>query len=133
MDIIITGNLYVYYIRNVYELNKILGKEIIIDINRSDNILIDGLKRLNKINKNKIFINTNDIKIPVKIYENKYTCNVEFKFNAIQNNIELNKLDILEYDKIIKKNKLIDNNFRLQNYSTGKNKTFKQIMSIITN
>ena len=126
MDIIITGNIYIYYIRNVFESNKIIGKELIIDFKRSDNILIDSLKRIKKINKNKIFFNIQDIKIPLKIYDNKYIANISIKYISEFNNLELNKLDILEYEKT---NKIIDNKFKLQNYSTGKNKTYQLIMS----
>lgn len=126
MDIIITGNIYIYYIRNVFESNKIIGKELIIDFKRSDNILIDSLKRIKKINKNKIFFNIQDIKIPLKIYDNKYIANISIKYINEFNNLELNKLDILEYEKT---NKIIDNKFKLQNYSTGKNKTYQLIMS----
>ena len=53
MDIELNGMLYVYFIKSVFENNKKIGIELIIDIRRSDIMLIDGLKRLNQINKNK--------------------------------------------------------------------------------
>ena len=83
MDITFSGKLYVYFIKSVFENNKKIGYEFIINLYKSDNILIDGLSRLKKINKNVIYFNINDIKIPIKIYDKKYLCNISITCNTL--------------------------------------------------
>jgi hypothetical protein len=130
MDIELNGMLYVYFIKSVFENNKKNGIEMIIDTKRSDVILIDGLQRLNQINKNKIFILNDSIKIPIKIYDKKYITNITFKYVSDKNNIQMIRMDDIRYDKI---EKIIDNKIKLQNYATGKNKSVQKIMDIINN
>jgi len=128
MNIELNGILYVYFVKSVFENNKKIGIEIIINTTRSDRILIEGLKRLNQINKNKIYISNDNIKIPIKIYDKKYTSNVTFKFISDKNILEFIKLEDIKYDKV---EKIIDNKIKLQNYATGKNKSIEKIMDII--
>ena len=128
MDITLSGKIFVYFIRSVFESNHKIGVELIIDTRNSDNQLIDGLQRLDKLNKNKIFIKTDDIKIPLKIYDKRYSCNITVEYiNSINNKstLLLKELSVVEYEKT---RKIIDNKFRLQNYATGKQKTIDLIM-----
>ena len=128
MDIELNGMLYVYFIKSIFENNKKIGIEIIFDTTRSDMSLIDGLKRLNQINKNKIYLSNENIKTLIKIYDKKYTTNITFKYISVKNILELTKIDEIKYDKI---DKIIDNKIKLQNYATGKNKSIEKIMNII--
>ena len=128
MDIELNGMLYVYFIKSIFQNNKKIGIEIIFDTTRSDMSLIDGLKRLNQINKNKIYLSNENIKSHIKIYDKKYTTNITFKYIFDKNIIELTKIDEIKYDKI---DKIIDNKIKLQNYATGKNKSIEKIMNII--
>ena len=131
MDITLSGKIFVYFIRSVFESKQKIGVEFIIDTRNSNNQLIDGLNRLNKINKNKIFIKTDNIKIPLKMYDKRYTCNVTFEYiNNIddKSNLILKELNGVEYEKT---RKIVDNKFRLQNYATSKQKTINQIMNLI--
>lgn len=128
MDIVLNGDVYVYFIKSVFENNKKIGIEMIIDIKHSDIKLIDGLNRLKQINKNKIFISNENIKVPIKIYDKRYTTNVNIKYNFDTNKIILINMENIRYDKI---EKIIDNKMKLQNYATGKNKSVKKIMDII--
>ncbi len=131
MDITLSGKIFVYFIRSVFESKQKIGVELIIDTRNSDNQLIDGLNRLNKINKNKIFIKTDNIKIPLKMYDKRYTCNVTFEYiNNIddKSNLILKELNVIEYEKT---RKIVDNKFKLQNYATSKQKTINQIMNLI--
>ena len=129
MDIELNGMLYVYFIKSVFENNKKIGIELIIDIRRSDIMLIDGLKRLNQINKNKVFIKNENIKIPIKMYDKKYTTNIIFKYVSNTNSIILINMENIRYDKI---EKIIDNKMKLQNYATSKNKSVQKIMDILS-
>ena len=129
MDIELNGMLYVYFIKSVFENNKKIGIELIIDIRRSDIMLIDGLKRLNQINKNKVFIKNENIKIPIKMYDKKYTTNTIFKYVSNTNSIILINMENIRYDKI---EKIIDNKMKLQNYATSKNKSVQKIMDILS-
>jgi len=132
MDITLSGKIFVYFIRSVFESKQKIGVELIIDTCNSDNQLIDGLQRLNKINKNKIFIKTDDVKIPIRLYDKRYTCNVTFEYNNNMDNqsiLILKELNVVEYEKT---RKIVDNKFKLQNYATSKQKTIDQIMAEIT-
>jgi len=138
MDINISGELYVYFIRNIFELNKKIGIEIIIDCKKSNNMIIDGLKRLNFMNNNKIIILNENIPNNFDTYSTKYIGNFSFtSFNNLNNDniprLKLNKMDIVEKDKIIIPHKSINNKVFLNKYSTGKNKTVNDIMQIINN
>ena len=109
MDITFSGKLYVYFIKSVFENNKKIGYEFIINLHKSDNILIDGLSRLKKLNKNVIYFNINDIKIPIKIYDKKYLCNISITCNTLDllgstRSIERNTLDLLGSTHSIERN-----------------------------
>jgi hypothetical protein len=132
MDITLSGKIFVYFIRSVFESKQKIGVELIIDTCNSDNQLIDGLQRLNKINKNKIFIKTDDVKIPIRLYDKRYICNVTFEYNNNMDNqsiLILKELNVVEYEKT---RKIVDIKFKLQNYATSKQKTIDQIMAEIT-
>jgi hypothetical protein len=129
MDITLSGKLYVHFIKSVFESNKKIGIQIIIDNYKSNNIIIDGLKRLKLLDKNIIFIENENVKIPVRIYEHKYICNIILTINS-QNKIILNELKDIVYDKI---DKIIDNKLYIPTYSYGKKKTVEKIMDIINN
>ena len=128
MDIQLSGKLYVHFVKSVFESNQKIGIEFIIDKLKSDNQLIDGLMRLKLLNNNKFFVNNKDIKIPVKLYDKKYMCNI---FIIIHDNkkIILENITDVEYDKI---NKIIDTKLFIPTYSVGKNKTAEKIMDIIS-
>lgn len=131
MDITLSGKIFVYFIRSVFESKQKIGVEIIIDPHNSDNQLIDGLNRLNKINKNKIFIKIDNIEIPLKIYDTRYTCNATFQYiNNIddKSNLILKEINGVKFEKT---KIIVDNKFRLQNYATSKQKTINQIMNLI--
>ena len=115
MDITLSGKLYVYFIKSVFENNKKIGYEFIINLYKSDNILIDGLSRLKKINKNVIYFNINDIKIPIKIYDKKYLCNISITCNTLDllgstHSIERNTpVGLLGSTHSIERNTLVSN------------------------
>jgi hypothetical protein len=127
MDITLSGKLYVYFIKSVFKNNKKIGYEFIININKSDNILIDGLCRLKKLNKNILYFDISDIKIPIKIYDKKYLCNISITSDT-NNKLILNDITDIIYDI---PEKIINRNIKIYNYSTNKNKTIQQIMNII--
>ena len=135
MDINLSGKLYIYFIRSIFESKQKIGYELIININKSDNQLICGLIRLNKLNINKIFIKTDDIKIPLKMYDKHYICNITFGYINNINNIDnksyliLKELNTIEYDKT---RQIVDNKLKIQNYATGKQKTIDQIINILS-
>ena len=129
MDITRCGKLYIHFIKSVFESNKKIGIQIIIDNYKSDNTIVDGLKRLKLLDKNTIFIENENIKLPIKIYEHKYTCNIILTINS-QNKIILNELKDIVYDKI---EKIIDKKLYIPTYSYGKKKTVEKIMDIINN
>lgn len=130
MDITLSGKLYIHFIKSVFESNKKIGIQIIIDVNKSDNILIDGLHRLHLLDKNIIFIENENIKTHIRLYEHKYICNVNMIISS-SNKIVLTQLKDIQYDNINKINKIIDKKLFIPNYSYGKKKTIEQIMNII--
>ena len=127
MDISLSGKLYVYFIKSVFKNNQKIGYEFIINLHKSDNILIDGLSRLKKINKNVIYFILEDIKIPIKIYDKKYLCNISITHD-INNKLILNDITDIIYDI---PEKIVNRNIKIYNYSTNKNKTIQKIMNII--
>lgn len=130
MDITLSGKLYIYFIKSVFESNKKVGIQIIINNYKSDNILIDGLKRLNLLDKNTLFIDLNNIKDTIKIQDNKYTCNINLTINT-DKKIILNEIKDIKYDNINKINKIIDKKIYIPNYSYSKKKTVEKILEII--
>jgi hypothetical protein len=139
MDITLSGKLYVYFIKSVFKNNKKIGYEFIININKSDNILIDGLSRLKKLNKNIIYFNINDIKIPIKIYDKKYLCNISITCNTLvlldsNTHIESNTLVLLDSNTHIESNTLVllDSNTHIESNTLVSNTNNKLILNDIT-
>ncbi len=134
MDISLNGTLYVYFIRGVFENNKKIGIEFIIDPKRSNIQLVDGLKRLNYLHGNK-FIIYRDNYSNIDLISTKYTAEFEFisvcDIESEKNILKLNKINIIEKDKILSPSRQVSNKVFLNNYSTGKNKTVQDIMNII--
>jgi hypothetical protein len=134
MDISLNGTLYVYFIRSVFEGNKKIGIEFIIDPKRSNNQLIDGLKRLNYLNENKFIIYKDNYK-NIDLITTKYIGEFDFvsisDIDSSKNILKLNKFDIIEKDKILPPSCKVSTKVFLNNYSTGKKKTINDIMNII--
>jgi hypothetical protein len=134
MDISLNGNLYVHFVRSVFENNKKIGIEFIIDLKRSNNQLIDALKRLNYLNNNK-FIIYKDNYSNIDLISTKYTAEFEFisvfHIESDKNILKLNKMNIIEKDKILPPSRQVNNKIFMNSYSTGKNKTIHDIMNII--
>ena len=117
MDISLNGTLYVYFIRSVFEGNKKIGIEFIIDPKRSNNQLIDGLNRLNYLNGNKFVIyKDNYSNIDLKDYLNDF---ISLKILLLCSGIE-QRQDLQEkryllldsvIDKYIKNDSLVENLF----------------------
>jgi hypothetical protein len=134
MDISLNGTLYVYFIRSVFENNNKIGIEFIIDPKRSHTQLVDGLKRLDYLNGNK-FIIFKDNYTNIDLISTKYVAEFEFisvsHIESEKNILKLNKMNIIEKDKILSPSRQVSNKIFLNNYSTGKNKTVSDIMNII--
>ncbi len=134
MDISLNGTLYVYFIRSIFQDNKKIGIEFVIDPKRSNIQLVDGLKRLNYLNGNKFIIYNNNY-TNIDLISTKYIANFEFisvcHIESEKNILKLNKMNIIEKDKILSPSRQVSNKIYLNNYSTGKNKTVYDIMNII--
>jgi hypothetical protein len=134
MDISLNGTLYVYFIRSIFQDNKKIGIEIIIDPKRSNTQLVDGLKRLNYVNGNK-FIIYKDNYTNIDLISTKYIADFEFtsvcNIESEKNILKLNKMSNIEKDKILSPSRQVSNKIFLNNYSTSKNKTVQDIMTII--
>ncbi len=134
MDISLNGTLYVYFIRSIFQDSKKIGIQIIIDPKRSNIQLVDGLKRLNFLNGNK-FIIYKDNYTNIDSIATKYIANFDFtsvcQNESEKNILKLNKMNIIEKDKILSPSRQVSNKIFLNNYSTGKNKTVNDIMNII--
>jgi hypothetical protein len=128
MDIKLSGKLYVHFIKSIFESNQKIGIEIIIDKHKSDNQLIDGLTRLKLLDNNKFFVENTNIKIPIRLYDKKYMCNVSIIINDKKKIILVDHSNV-EYDKI---NKIIDTKLFIPNYSYGKTTTTEKIMDVIS-
>jgi hypothetical protein len=133
MEINLKGNIYVYFIRSIFDGNKKIGLEFIIDPKRSNTQLVDGLKRLNYLNGNKFNIYNDNYSDNFDKLSTKYTG--EFDFTSIYNDdnykLKLNSINIIEKDKIVTPQREVNKKIFLSSYSTGKNKTVSDIMNII--
>jgi len=129
MDINLSGNIYIHFIKSVFQSNRKIGIEIFIDKHKSDKDLISSLTRLNLLKINKLFIENENIKNKLDMYNNKYICNITITI-VNNNQIILENLKYIENDKT---NKIIDNKLFVPKYSCRKNKAFQQIMNIIYN
>ena len=127
MNISLSGKLYVHFVKSVFVSNKKIGIEFIIDTTKSEESLIDGLKRLRLLDRNKFFIENEYIKQSVRIYDKKYTCIINLLIND-QNKIILEHITDINYDKI---NMIVDKKLFIPNYSISKNKTVLKIMDIL--
>ena len=131
MDIKIEGKLYIYFIKKIFELKKITGIEIIIDIKKSDNSLIKQLNRIKCIDNNKIYIKYNyNLLQKIDISKQKYTTNINFNYNDI-NKLSIEKIEILEYDKIEEPIKDIKKSIFIKKYNNSSYNIAKQIREII--
>jgi hypothetical protein len=134
MDISLKGTLYVYFIRGVFQNNQKIGIEFIIDQKRSNIQLVDGLKRLNYLNGNKIIIHKDNY-YNIDLISTKYIAEFEFvsisQIDSSKNVLKLNKMNIIEKDKILPPIRQISTKIFFNNYSTGKKKTVQDIMHII--
>jgi hypothetical protein len=134
MDISLNGTLYVYFIRSVFEGNKKIGIEFIIDPKQSNNQLVDGLKRLNYLNGNKLVIYKDNYS-NIDLISTKYVAEFEFtsicNIDSSNNVLKLSKMNIIEKDKILSPISKISTKVFLNNYSTGKSKTVRDIIQIM--
>ncbi len=101
MDILLSGKLYIYFIRNIYESNINIVIEFYINTTKSDQSLINGLNRLHLLTQNKLFIdNNNNNKHQfglLRFYETKYTCLISLLI-ITENKIILENISDIEYD-----------------------------------
>jgi len=129
MEININGKLYIYFIKSLFESNKKVGIEIIINDTKSDFKVIDGLKRLNLIKNNKIQILNNNYPDDMNLINIKYLS--EINISVIDNQIKINSLNIIKIDKNKLINEKVNNLIYVNNYTTSKNKIVYDIMDII--
>lgn len=135
MDIKIEGKLYIYFIKKIFELNKIIGIEMIIDIKKSDNSLIRELNRIKCIDNNIIYIkNNNNLLHKLDTSIQKYTANITFNYNDNNNDtnkLSVNKVDILEIDKVDEPIKNIKKSIYINKYNNSSYNIAKQIRDIL--
>ncbi len=133
MEIQLSGNLYVYFIKSVFENNKKIGIEFIIDSKKSNNMLISGLKRLNVLHNNRFFVSIKNFDINLDLYATKYKSDISLL--VLQENniniIKINTFTITEKDKIIPITKQINKGVYINKYSMGKSNTVREILKII--
>ena len=134
MEIQLSGNLYVCFIKSVFENNKKIGIEFIIDSKKSNNMLISGLNRLNILNNNRFFVHIkNYTDINLDLYATKYKSDISLL--VLQENninvIKINAFTITEKDKIIPITKQINKGVYINKYSMGKSNTVREILKII--
>lgn len=129
MEINIDGKLYIYFIKSLFESNKKVGIEIIINNMKSDFKVIDGFKRLNLIKNNKIQILNNNYPKDMNLINTKYLS--EINISVIDNQIKINSLNVIKIDKDELISKKVNTSIYLNKYATGKNKTVYDIMSIL--
>lgn len=134
MEIQLSGKVYIYFIKSVFENNKKTGIEFIIDPKRSDNMLISGLNRLNVLNNNRFFVNINNyLDINIDLYATKYISMIDILILPIKeiNVIKINNFSIIEKDKIVNITKNINSGLYINKYSTGKSYTVREILKIL--
>jgi hypothetical protein len=129
MEINIDGKLYIYFIKSLFESNKKVGIEIIINNTKSDFKVIDGLKRLDLIKNNKIQILNNNYPKDMNLINTKYLS--EINISVIDNHIKINSLNVIKIDKDELISKKVNTSIYVNKYATGKNKTVYDIMSIL--
>jgi len=129
MEINIDGKLYIYFIKSLFESNKKVGIEIIINNTKSDFKVIDGLKRLDLIKNNKIQILNNNYPKDMNLINTKYLS--EINISVIDNHIKINSLNVIKIDKDELISKKVNTSIYVNKYATGKNKTVFDIMSIL--
>ncbi len=134
MDINLTGKLYVHFIKSVFENNKKIGSEIVINPSKSDFLLIDGLNRIKVIKNNKIIITNDNILCGLNTYLTKYIGEFNFNYHTDindQTNLQLTKFSLIEKDKV--NTSQMNNKIFINNYSTKKYNVVNDIMEIINN
>ena len=134
MEIQLSGNLYVCFIKSVFENNKKIGIEFIIDPKKSSNMLISGLKRLNVLNNNRFFVHIkNYTDINLDLYATKYKSDIDILVFPENTNdaVKINAFTITEKDKIVPITKQINKGVYINKYSMGKSNTVREILKII--
>lgn len=129
MEINIDGKLYIYFIKSLFESNKKIGIEIIINNSKSDFKVIDGFKRLNLIKNNKIQILNNNYPEDMNLINTKYLS--EINISVIDNQIKINSFNVIKIDKDELISKKVNNSIYVNKFATGKNKTVYDIMNIL--
>ncbi len=124
----IRGKLYVYFTRSLFNGNKRIGIEMIINTIKSDFSVINGLKRLNIMKDNRIQIMNGNYPIDFNIINIKYLAEVEF---AIDDIIKIESLKIIKMDRQDTIHDKIHKSIYLNKYATGKNRTVNDIMNIL--
>ena len=134
MEIQLSGNLYVYFIKSVFDNNKKIGIEFVIDSKKSNNMLISGLNRLNILNNNRFFVSINNYSdINIDLYATKYKSDIDILVFPENTNdaVKINTFTITEKDKIIPITKQINKGVFINKYSMGKSSTVREILKIL--
>lgn len=129
MEIEINGNVYIHFIRSVFNANKKIGIEFIIDVKKSDICIINGLKRLNLLSNNKFSILNNNYPRDINLITTKYLSKIEL--NIIESTIKIKSLNIINIDKPQLIQKELNKSIYINKYATGKNKIVNDIMEIL--
>lgn len=131
MDITLEGDIFIHFIKGVFENNKKIGSEFIINPNKSDKNIIFGLKKLGFLIENKFIILNNNHPIDMNKTDVKYIAHV--KFIITNTTLKLDTINITSHDNCAKPDKKLHTNIYLNKYVTGKDKTIESIMDIIKN
>jgi len=129
MEINIDGKLYIYFIKSLFESNKKIGIEIIINNSKSDFKVIDGFKRLILLKIIRIQILNNNYPKDMNLINTKYLS--EINISVIDNQIKINSLNVIKIDRDELISKKVNNSIYVNKYATGKNKTVYDIMNIL--
>jgi hypothetical protein len=129
MEININGKIYIYFVRSIFNGNIKTGLEFIINVNKSDNNIIDGLKRLNLLNNNKFIVLLNNYPKEFNIINVKYLADIHL--SIIDKNIIIKSLNILKIEKEITPILKLNKSLYINKYATKKNRTLNEIMDIL--
>jgi hypothetical protein len=139
MEINIYGKLYVYFIKSIFKDNKKIGIEFIINSNKSDFKVIDGLQRLDMIKNNRIEILNDNYPTNINLTNTNLTNTnltntnflCEINLSIVNNKIIIKSLDVINIDKKEPFNKKINKSIYLNKYSFSKQRTINDIMNIL--
>ena len=129
MEININGKIYIYFVRSIFNGNIKTGLEFIINVNKSDNNIIDGLKRLNLLNNNKFIVLLNNYPKEFNIINVKYLADIHL--SIIDKNIIIKSLNILKIEKEITPILKLNKSLYINKYATKKKRTLNEIMDIL--